>query len=309
MTPSLAHGDPLFDIVIPSYNHGRFITTCLDSVIRQTFPNWKCWIIDNYSDDETDSIVSQFSDSRITYAKFQNHGIIGASRNHGASLGSAKFIAFLDSDDWWDNNKLAHVLAVTNAECDAVCHDEYWVNSTGKHRYVKYGPGKSDLRKFLNTRGNCLSTSAVVVKRTVFEQHDGFSTNPDFVTAEDFDLWLRLVNANRQICFLNEPLGFFRMHERNSSNNLETNHAACLSVIKENTTMIPDNPQSHNGMRKLFSFQYYGYGRSLQKHGLIQKSFRAFLTSLRWYPLNFRSAVGIALEIAYFFKTRNLPKR
>ena len=63
-------------------------------------------IIDNYSNDNTEKVVKNFSDERIFYNKFKNDGIIAKSRNYGIDKAKGNFIAFLDSDDWWYSQKL-----------------------------------------------------------------------------------------------------------------------------------------------------------------------------------------------------------
>ena len=73
---------PLVSIIIPTYNHARFISKSLKSVINQTFENWEAIVVDNHSTDDTDKILNQYIDSRIKYLKIYNNGIIAKSRNH-----------------------------------------------------------------------------------------------------------------------------------------------------------------------------------------------------------------------------------
>ena len=56
-------------IIIPTYNHSIFLRASIQSVIDQTYSNWELIIIDNYSTDNTEEIVNEFSDKRIKYIK------------------------------------------------------------------------------------------------------------------------------------------------------------------------------------------------------------------------------------------------
>ena len=96
----------LVSIVMPSYNTARFIKNSIDSVLAQTYKNWELLIVDDCSTDNTDEIVTQFNDSRITYVKNEKNSGAAVSRNHALAQAKGKWIAFLDSDDLWAPEKL-----------------------------------------------------------------------------------------------------------------------------------------------------------------------------------------------------------
>ena len=85
---------PLVSIVIPTYNHARYLGRALQSVLDQTYINWEAIIIDNHSTDNTDQLVASFSDSRIIYLKIHNNGVIASSRNAGIREAKGEWIAF-----------------------------------------------------------------------------------------------------------------------------------------------------------------------------------------------------------------------
>ena len=74
---------PHVSIVIPTYNHAKFIKKALGSIINQTFTDWEAIIIDNHSKDETETIIRNCNDTRIKYLQIHNNGIITKSRNLG----------------------------------------------------------------------------------------------------------------------------------------------------------------------------------------------------------------------------------
>ena len=99
---------PLISIIIPLYNKERFIENTLNSVLRQTFMDYEVIIIDDGSNDDSGSIVSNFDDKRITVYSNSNNGVSHA-RNFGISKANSDLIALLDGDDLWEPNHLENL--------------------------------------------------------------------------------------------------------------------------------------------------------------------------------------------------------
>lgn len=98
--------EELVSIIMPSYNTGKFIGETINSVIDQTYINWELIIVDDCSSDNTDEIVKNIEDSRIVYLKNEKNMGAAVSRNRALREAKGKWIAFLDSDDLWKENKL-----------------------------------------------------------------------------------------------------------------------------------------------------------------------------------------------------------
>ena len=110
----MASNEILFSIVIPTYNRANLIKRCIESVINQTYQNWEAIIVDNYSEDNTEEIVSSFNDERIRFYKNHNYGVISVSRNFALDNSNGHWICFLDSDDSWASDKLEQILPYLN---------------------------------------------------------------------------------------------------------------------------------------------------------------------------------------------------
>jgi len=214
----------MFSIVIPTYNHANFLRKALDSVLAQTFEEWEAIIIDNYSDDNTEAVVSSINDQRIKYCKIHNNGIIAASRNYGIHKASMGWICFLDSDDIWYPNKLNEVAKVINGsdQYDVICNDEYVVDlNTGNRRIMRYGPYQSDFYRALLEEGNRLSTSATVIRNEFLMLNNiGFDESKNHVTVEDYGLWLDLARMDARFKFSSIIMGEYCLHGANSSSNV-----------------------------------------------------------------------------------------
>lgn len=208
---------PVVSIVIPTYNHGKFLRKAIESIINQTFVSWEAIIVNNFSDDDTEYIVESFSDSRIKLVNFLNDGVIAASRNVAIGMANGKYIAFLDSDDAWYPEKLEYSIAVLEDGVDLVCHAEIWVKDGVAHKEVYYGPvNRANYHSMLFGR-NCLSTSAITVRKSCLDRVGYFSEDRQFVTAEDYELWLRLSKAGYKFFFLENVLGEYTIHKGNNS--------------------------------------------------------------------------------------------
>lgn len=102
----------LVSIILPSYNTEKFIAETIRSVLSQTYTNWELIIVDDCSNDNTDSVVSEFlKDTRISYIKNKNNSGAAVSRNRALEMAKGKWIAFLDSDDLWMPEKLEKQIA------------------------------------------------------------------------------------------------------------------------------------------------------------------------------------------------------
>ncbi|MCL1049588.1 glycosyltransferase family 2 protein [Shewanella abyssi] len=99
---------PLVSIIMPAYNSSEFICESIDSVLSQTYMNWELIITDDFSTDGTQNIIENYArkDNRIKF-HFQDANLgAGAARNKSIRKSNGRFIAFLDSDDLWLQNKL-----------------------------------------------------------------------------------------------------------------------------------------------------------------------------------------------------------
>lgn len=196
---------------------------CLESIKRQTYPNYEVIIWDNRSTDRTFQIASEFRDSDNRFLVFQGETPLklGEARNLAIQKARGRFIAFLDSDDLWDPNYLAdHVKVLQNANQNMfgignVVEIDSKFTLTGSDTPLEYlgnsTTPKIIFRKLL--KGNTIYFSSLVVPHAYFKQHSGF--NPDFTQAEDYELLLRV--SQEMKCY-KIGLVYYRIHEGNATN-------------------------------------------------------------------------------------------
>lgn len=213
---------PLVSVIMPTYNQAQFISEAVDSVLNQTYKNLEFIIIDNYSNDETEKIVSSYSanDLRIRYTKFSNNGVIAASRNLGIKMARGEFLAFIDSDDLWLPQKLEKQVSFLKNNKDvfllysrcSVLKDGIFMWMTPRKRDL--GSGNIFIPLFLSN--NFISCSSVMLRNELEENNFLFDTDKKLIAIEDYDLWLRIAKI-KHIGYLDESLMIYRLHQGNIS--------------------------------------------------------------------------------------------
>lgn len=223
---------PLVSIVIPNYNHGRYLGRALQSVLDQSYENWEAIIVDNYSTDETDEVIAKFADSRISCVKIDNNGVIAVSRNMGLRLSRGSYIAFLDADDWWANNKILMCLTILEAGYDVVYHELQIVQNDEIHsrkRLIGSWQVKSPVQVDLLLRGNALATSSVVVRSDVVKKLSGFNESSAMVACEDYNLWLQVAGVTEKFFYCRDVLGYYWEDGEGMSNKDMSSVARCAT--------------------------------------------------------------------------------
>lgn len=211
---------PLVSVVIPTYNHARYLRRALQSVIDQTYTNWEAIVIDNHSKDNTDEVMASFADPRITYLKIHNNGVIAASRNAGIREAKGEWIAFLDSDDWWTVDKLQACFDCIDDQVDLVYHDLEIVRDPPaliRRNAIKTWQVKKPVLIDLLLKGNAIANSSVVVRKSMLEKIGGINMSVEMIAAEDYNTWMRIAQITDQFVYLPRRLGYYLTHNQSIS--------------------------------------------------------------------------------------------
>ena len=142
---------PLVSVIIPTFNREKELERALISLIGQTYANWEGLIVDNHSLDNTVNLINSFNDSRLKLHMINNYGIIGMSRNLGAKYSDGKYLAFLDSDDWWANSKLQ--ISVKSLETNGVSlvyHDLYLAHKINQKFFLRKTNSRQLIKPIFN---------------------------------------------------------------------------------------------------------------------------------------------------------------
>lgn len=269
----------LISIIMPNYNNEKYLSRSIESIINQSYSNWELLVIDNNSTDNSIKILEKFNDKRIKIYKIKNNGIIAKSRNIGLKNAHGEWISFLDSDDWWEREKLEETVKIINFnhEYDVVAHNEYKILEKNNKKYIlKYGPYENNFYEKLIIYGNRISLSATTVRKSFLNMHKIlFSEKKDYITAEDYDFWIQISNKNGKFYFSKKILGTYFIHQNNQSiiNDLHFNNIINVSL---NYAILENNKNYYS---KVISRKYLLL--ALRNFFSI-KSFILFFKSLRF---------------------------
>jgi glycosyltransferase involved in cell wall biosynthesis len=275
---------PLVSIIIPTYNQGDYLREALQSVLDQTMFDWEAIVVNNFSSDNTLNVVAEFRDNRFKVINFSNDGVIGASRNVGIRHAKAPWVAFLDSDDIWYSSKLAICMKEAD-KVDIVAHRFEYVKNDNVVRNSLLVKERDFLYRNLILKKNCLTPTAVIVRKTLLNRVDGFSERTDFIAAEDFDLWLKLSNNQARLKFCPQILAKYRLHDSNNSKVAVPLMCASLKVLRKHYNLL-NNKRAFDFIlyRRIIAIQYYGAGRNFLVQGNRRIAIRFFLKSFIHYP-------------------------
>jgi len=274
---------PFVTVVIPTFNHAKLLRRALDSVVAQTFNNWEAIVINNFSTDETIEVVESYQDDRIKLINFKNNGVIAASRNQGIKNARGTYIAFLDSDDNWYSEKLQKCVEYANQRTQFICHGEKWINSDLSTREIMYGPANRATYLSLLFRGNCISTSATCIETALLRSVDGFDESTEIVTAEDYDLWMRLAATNPKTVFIPEVLGEFHRLSDSASSAVLRNLSSERVVLQKHFAKQPKNVLNRLKQRHRFAIANYGAARQLSHQP--RQALVLFFSAIRLSPV------------------------
>ena len=204
--------NPLVSIIIPTYNRAEDLKRAISSVLAQSYDKWEAVIIDNHSDDDTNNVIRSFNDARIKTYKINNAGVIASSRNLGISNANGKYVAFLDSDDWWNSDKLQVSVNSLESGYDFVYHPMFVVKKNNFNLFLKKTKVRDLDSKIFNDLiigGNCINTSSVVLRKSIIDQVGGMSEDKGLIGIEDFDTWLRVAKVTQKFQCIHKALGFY----------------------------------------------------------------------------------------------------
>ncbi|MBN9349753.1 MAG: glycosyltransferase family 2 protein [Chitinophagaceae bacterium] len=190
--------EPLFSIIIPTYNRAGLIRKTIDSFLNQTFRNFEVIIVDDGSTDNTEKVIIAIPDSRVRYFKKDNNER-AAARNFGTQKATGKYVAFFDSDDIAYPNHLEVAAQLIDKSLSEIFALNYEIRDEN-NKLINDSQDFRNINRQL-IKGNLLSCSPVFVKREIAVQFP-FDEDKSLTGSEDYLLWLQLA-ARYPICFSN----------------------------------------------------------------------------------------------------------
>jgi glycosyltransferase involved in cell wall biosynthesis len=229
-------------VILTTYNGATrgYLKQAIQSVLRQTHAAFELIIVDDGSQDNTASLCAEFlGDARVRYLYQDNRGLASA-RNTGIRHATYDYISFLDDDDLYENEMIEKLLDKWNKHSHSKCGLIYCgvkeINYLGS--FLKERPvskcGNIHASLFW---GNFITASALMVKRSVFEDVGYFNENLRY--CEDYDMWLRIAQTY-EIQAHADLLVQYRVHPKSLSKNLKEMQRHQKLILDTHMRSAPD---------------------------------------------------------------------
>lgn len=279
----------MVSVIIPTYNRGKVITRSIDSVLNQTYKDLELIIVDDCSTDNTQEIVRQIDDPRVTYICLEENQGACVARNVGIAKARGEVIAFQDSDDEWHCDKLAvqiEVMKKTNADV-CFCKVRRYYDSID----IDDGCGGSfpDLQgsRFMSHEDMCnkacISTQTILAWKKVFEEH---LFDSQVRKAQDYDWGIR-ASRNHSFYFLDDILVDQYIQKDSLS-------AAGLKAVKQSRQYFLEKYQEEFADNK--QFEIYQLKVLVRAKALLNENAKVECVRLYRLDRSFRNLVSVILS-------------
>ncbi len=204
-------------VILPVYNSAKYLNRTIQSVLQQTMVDFELIAIDDCSTDNSVALLQSWAekDHRIRVICNETNQGVANVRNKGIALAKGKYIAFIDSDDTWNNNKLElQIKQLEQTHSDFCCTAYVMVNDDGqriKNRMI----AQSEILLEDLLKENYICCSSVLLRNEVAKEH----TMDGSYAHEDYVYWLELLQSGAKGCVVNKCLVNYRLAQTSRSAN------------------------------------------------------------------------------------------
>jgi len=290
---------PSVSVVVPVYATERYVKSTIESVLAQTLKDFEIVVVDDGSPDGSIERCREIDDPRIHYVHQENAGL-AAARNAGLRASSGRYIAFLDSDDLWDPEKLArHVEHLeANRELGMSYSFSALIDGEGAPLGTFQMLGREDTSAVDCFVRNPIGNGSNAVLRAEVLRGEGLETpaggpqdclfDEQLRHAEDYELWVRIAKLTPwRIGCVPWPLTRYRLHASGLSSNVDRQYAYHMQAIDKIATYAPRLVERHRAVAE--STLHWYLARILLLQRQVAATRREVVRGLRCSPTNLRS--------------------
>lgn len=292
---------PVFSIILPTYNRAQLLPTAINSVIGQEYSNWELIVIDDGSTDNTQMVVKKIDDNRIKYY-YQENQERSIARNNGVIKANAPYICFLDSDDYYLPNHLSRFFQAI--ESKNWPSDELFVSgmkgktAKGWIEIPLYNAEFGSPVRFFWKNGPSVNIFCIprkILLKTTFPEH--------YHLAEDLHLITRLL-----LSYPVNPIGSYTFvaveHQGRSSNqrfrkNIEESLRSNISAIENILTIEQERLENHLLPEDIKNMKYQLF--NMYANGAIKRGLPLLGLQLSWKMVQLRKHPSLIVDIAKLF--------
>jgi glycosyltransferase involved in cell wall biosynthesis len=206
------NGTPVISVIVPCYNHGRFLDEALQSVHGQTFPGWECFIIDDGSADDTKNIALSWcqKDERFKYIYKENGGLSSA-RNRGLKEVKGEYLQFLDADDMIAANKFEFSLQQGD-DAGIIITGFNFTHEKNKQPTTPSFSLNRSLFNFYSILTGWDEAFVIPIHSGLFKSSlfTNIRFNETLRAKEDWLMWLQVYQSDFETVYIDQPLALYR---------------------------------------------------------------------------------------------------
>ena len=241
--------DGLVSIIMPVYNSEAFLKDSIESIKKQTYPNWEIIMVDDNSNDNSFDVMNNLTTdikSKTKLIHFEQNRGTAIARNTALDLSEGEYIAYLDSDDIWMEDKLEKQIKFMKENNYAFTMTSFcYLHKDGSEKTIRNLPKSLTYTQAM--RNTIIQTCTVMgdlkkIERKLFEM-------PDIKRGQDAATWWNILKNGNKIYGLNEPLSYYRVGNQSLSSNK-------LKAIKR-TWNLYRNVEKFNFIKSSFYFSFY----------------------------------------------------
>jgi glycosyltransferase involved in cell wall biosynthesis len=234
----------MVSVVVPNYNHARFLPKRMESILRQTYQDFDLILLDDCSTDNSRAILSQYSSDPRVHVEFNevNSSSTYKQWNKGVRLAQGQYVWIAESDDYADDRLLQRLVAILDSDPQiVVAYCRSWrVEEGGRIDGFVYFPpdrlnprwqtdfcvdGREECRNYFARYNPLRNASAAVFRKAIYEAVGG--ADETFRLSGDWKLWASMALMGK-VAYLSEPLNYQRFHGANT----QTNTSAAVTVME-----------------------------------------------------------------------------
>src|SRR5581483_2094052 len=262
---------PLVSIVLPTFGRLHYLRSTIESIYRQTCPDWELLIADDGSDSQTrEYLHSLTGESRVRVIWLEHTGLPAVVRNAALREARGTYVAFLDSDDLWMPQKLARQIQILQSRPGCQCSYTGFAQIDGSGQILMNAPhGQWQPREGWIFESLVVGpllpirTPCVLVSRELLTRCGGFDVA--IRSGEDIDLWLRLA-LESPVAVVDEPLVQVRRHEEGYSRDWEAafagrdySMAKLQSRVDDRRRTLLRNERTRNALNLAWTHALHGH--------------------------------------------------
>jgi glycosyltransferase involved in cell wall biosynthesis len=292
----------MVSVISITYNRANFIGETIQSVLDQTYGDFEYIIVDDGSEDDTEAIINGLKDSRIKYFKLEKTGYLSKLRNFGLKKATGKYIAFIDSDDIWEKDKLKTQVEILIKYpdlgfcfCDVLIFNNNKIIKEKIYKGHKAGTiNKGNMfHDYINSKLPIYSSSTIIFRK---ECYDYLGELDERMRSGDHNFICRLLYSYKG-CVIYSPLTKIRRHNSNHSDivgNLPFDeYIISLERFYEQKII------SKKTYIRMVSNNHYQSGILFSRSNNFSDARKKFLKSFKINPLNYK---GFIRYIMYLHK-------